>query len=139
MSREQRKAPNRPVAKGRKTFLLGLSHRSPIVAVVRHPRRQERAVRYRRIYAKANRDGSTSVVSAGPVGAAAILTLRSVVGRFLAIGIAFCFINPFPKTSQAFVWWAIVWAAVLTIADAIWRLDRRQRVQQAAGVDSRSS
>ena len=72
------------------------------------------------------------MVSVGPVGAAAILTWRSVVGRFLAIGIALCFLNPFPKTSTAFVAWAIVGAAVLTIVDAMWRLDRRGQAQEAA-------
>lgn len=83
-------------------------------------------MRYRRIYAQANRDNSVSVVTAGLVGTAAILTLRSVVGRFLAIGIALCFLTPFGQGSAATGVWAIVGAAVLTAVDAIWRLNRRQ-------------
>jgi len=95
------------------------------------------AVRYRRIYAKPNRDGSVSTFSGGPVGTAAILTWRSVVGRFLAIGIALCFLTPFGVGSQATAVWAIVGAAVLTIVDAIWRLDRRQKAGESQAAATR--
>ncbi len=90
-------------------------------------------MRYRRIYANRNKDGSASVVVVGPAGAAAILTLRSVVGRFLAIGIALCFLSPFPVGSAATGVWAIIGATVLTIVDAIWRLDRRQKAGHERG------
>jgi hypothetical protein len=89
-------------------------------------------VRYRRIYAKANKDRSVSVLSVGPIGSLGI-RLWGVVGTFILATIAFCFINPFPRETQAFFWWDVSWGLVVAVADLVWRISKRQQAKRLVG------
>jgi hypothetical protein len=86
-------------------------------------------VRYRCIYAKANKDRSVSVLSVGPIGSLGI-RLWGVVGTFILATIAFCFINPFPAQSEGFFWWAVSWGLVMAVADLVYRISKRQQASR---------
>ena len=82
--------------------------------------------RYRRYWINNMPDGSTRVVSHGPIVQAGRSFWSSTIGTWFVFVLAFCFLSPWPGWSNATTWWAVSWATGLTI---IWRIGKGHREQ----------
>ena len=69
-------------------------------------------MKYRRVYAHENEDGSTTVTSYGPITTGASKFWRSPFATGFVFFIAFLLLDPWPPGSTANLIWAVCWGGV---------------------------